>query len=243
MTKERLFDDNTFTMVKNIYVSLYPFAIFIAIMIWYIDVYKQIASSSFDGFSKREFKQLAWSFLGVVFWITNAFGLCIIILKIESGVVSNLVTNDDLIIRSFESTVERSDTGNVFGDFINTVLAWLNNYMTFILLNLIMLVVSLCLVCKLTVRQIELCCMISVSSVFFACMQMKNMKWLFRKFFKSYIFLVCQTIPMALMYLIGRNWVNERMSELTFMNLDSIVIVIGLGCLMLKKSFLYRIFE
>ncbi len=48
---------------------------------------------------------------------------------------------------------------------------------------------------------------------------------------------------MALMYLIGRNWVNERMSELTFMNLDSIVIVIGLGCLMLKKSFLYRIFE
>ena len=243
LTKERLFDDNTFTMVKNIYVSLYPFAIFIAIMIWYIDVYKQIASSSFDGFSKREFKQLAWSFLGVVFWITNAFGLCIIILKIESGVVSNLVTNDDLIIRSFESTVERSDTGNVFGDFIYTVLAWLNNYMTFILLNLIMLVVSLCLVCKLTVRQIELCCMISVSSVFFACMQMKNMKWLFRKFFKSYIFLVCQTIPMALMYLIGRNWVNERMSELTFMNLDSIVIVIGLGCLMLKKSFLYRIFE
>lgn len=67
LTKERLFDDNTFTMVKNIYVSLYPFAIFIAIMIWYIDVYKQIASSSFDGFSKREFKQLAWSFLGVVF--------------------------------------------------------------------------------------------------------------------------------------------------------------------------------
>lgn len=243
LRRERLLEDNTYNMVKNIYVSLYPFAIFLAIMIWYIDVYKQIASSNFDGFSKREFKQLAWSFFGVVFWITNAFGLCMIILKIESGIVSSLVTNDELVIRPFEMAVEEGNTGNIFGDLIYTFLAWLNNYSTFLALNGIMLIVSLCVVCKLTVRQIELCCMISISSVFFACMQMKNLKWLFRKFFKSYIFVVCQTITMSLVYLVGRNWVNERMSQLTFINLDCFVIIIGMGCLMLKKSFLYRIFE
>lgn len=154
-----------------------------------------------------------------------------------------VLVNDELVIRPFEMAVEEGNTGNIFGDLIYTFLAWLNNYSTFLALNGIMLIVSLCVVCKLTVRQIELCCMISISSVFFACMQMKNLKWLFRKFFKSYIFVVCQTIPMSLVYLVGRNWVNERMSQLTFINLDCFVIIIGMGCLMLKKSFLYRIFE
>ena len=230
-------------MVRNIYFSLYPFVVFISIMIWYIDVYKQIASSNFDGFSKREFKQLAWSFFGVVFWITNAFGICMLILKMEAGLLSNIIFNDDLVIKPFELAVEETTSGNVFYNFIYTLCAWLSNALSFLALNVIAFIISMCVVCKLTVRQIELCCMVSISSIFFACSQMKNMKWIFKKFFKSYLFVVFQTIPMAIIYKIGEAWVSEEMSKITAVNLDCFIIIIGIGCLMLKKSFLYRIFE
>lgn len=243
LKEERLLKDNSVTMVRNIYFSLYPFVVFISIMIWYIDVYKQIASSNFDGFSKSEFKQLAWSFFGVVFWITNAFGICMLILKMEAGLLSNIIFNDDLVIKPFELAVEETTSGNVFYNFIYTLCAWLSNALTFLALNVIAFIISMCVVCKLTVRQIELCCMVSISSIFFACSQMKKMKWIFKKFFKSYLFVVFQTIPMAIIYKIGEAWVSEEMSKITAVNLDCFIIIIGIGCLMIKKSFIYRILD
>lgn len=245
LSRERLFGRNTLAMVKKIYIGILPFSIFISILIWYIDVYKKIVfDRDFDSFNKCEVKDIFISLFMISFWVINAFGFCLIILKINSGIVSQVMTNNELIIKPFDmSVVSNADTGNMIGDLIYTTLAWFNNYLSFLMLNFIMLIVSLCLVCKLAVRQIELCCMIPLSSVFFGCMGMKHMKWLFKKFFKSYLFVVMQTIPMAIIYRIGVTWINERMAQLTFSTIDCFIIIIGLGCLLLKKSFIYKIFE
>lgn len=157
--------------------------------------------------------------------------------------LSNIIFNDDLVIKPFELAVEETTSGNVFYNFIYTLCAWLSNALSFLALNVIAFIISMCVVCKLTVRQIELCCMVSISSIFFACSQMKKMKWIFKKFFKSYLFVVFQTIPMAIIYKIGEAWVSEEMSKITAVNLDCFIIIIGIGCLMIKKSFIYRILD
>ena len=113
---------------------------------------------------------------------------------------------------------------------------------------LVLIIIGWCVDIKLKMRQIEVCCMIAISPLFFACAGYESMQEYFKKFIMTFLSVVAQTLFMAIVILVGMTWFHDEVLSITgdtgflFLGgdrsladyLGDVFIIIAMGIMLLK---------
>ena len=107
-----------------------------------------------------------------------------------------------------------------------------------ILVSVIVGIVMACVIIKLILRSFELAMMIAVAPVFFACWSSEVTKQFFKNFLLTFISVVATLVFMAVVYLIGIDWIAEESASSIwewFTNmLPNTIILVAMGVMMVK---------
>lgn len=254
---DELFSSNTLFneghMIANIATSLSLFAI----GIWAIGVALEIKSEikrSEDGelTLKRFTSALARSFPSFVF-ILASYWICKCIVYINEGMVSVVSDNFPSIEELFGSlTLDEDSFGPGLGigliGYLFDLLDGIIKVLPIIVAILVLIIIGWCVNVKLQMRQIEICCMIAISPLFFACAGFESLSEYFKKFIMTFISVVIQTLFMAIVILVGMTWFNDEVLSITgetgvfFIGgdrtladyLGDVFIIIAMGVMLLK---------
>lgn len=246
LSQERILETNCLTLAADIHLSLMPFSIFLACLIWYIEVYAKFREEGFDFIeTKKDFIKLIKSLLWMVFWIVNAFGICTLAIIVNKSIVDLILTDGDFATTEiFIEATSDITADNAILQMFYRILMWISNNLLIAFATFVLLITSFAVACKLIMRQLEMAFLLSISSIFLTCAyDRKHTKWLFTRWLNSFIYIVTQTIPMALVLVIGKVYFADKITNIQLIQIDEMLILIGIACLMLKKSFLTKIFD
>ena len=79
-------------------------------------------------------------------------------------------------------------------------------------MSLFVSILAVCILVKLGIRTIELCLMVIISPLFFACLVADATRPIFKRFIMNFITTAFQTVFMSIIYIIGIEWMQQYAS-------------------------------
>lgn len=252
-----LFNSNTLFgnghMIANIATSLATYSFGIWSMGLALELKGEIRRSEDGELTLKRFTNcLARSFPSLILIICS-YWICKCIVYINEGMVSVVADNFPSIDELFETLdIDEDSFGEGMGigligylfDLIDGIIKVLPMYVAM----LVLIIIGWCVDIKLKMRQIEVCCMIAISPLFFACAGYESMQEYFKKFIMTFLSVVAQTLFMAIVILVGMTWFNDEVLSITgdtgflFLGgdrsladyLGDVFIIIAMGIMLLK---------
>ena len=175
-------------------------------------------------------------------WIDLSVPICFEIIKIADGMTSAIVRMGihNLTFNPPLTVLDVSFKGN-FGEVIAAFLLELIMIIPLILMSLFVSILAVCILVKLGIRTIELCLMVIISPLFFACLVADATRPIFKRFIMNFITTAFQTVFMSIIYIIGIEWMQQYASadetDLLLWILGSLswlIVLISMTIMMLK---------
>ncbi|HHX56667.1 MAG TPA: type IV secretion system protein, partial [Clostridiales bacterium] len=175
-------------------------------------------------------------------WIDLSVPICFEVIKIADSMTSAIVKMGihNLTFNPPLTVLDVSFKGN-FGEVIVAFLLELIMIVPLVLMSLLVTILAICILVKLGIRTIELCLMVIVSPLFFACLIADTTRPIFKRFIMNFITSSFQTVFMSVVYIIGIEWMQQYASasetDLALWILGSlnwIIILFAMTIMMIK---------
>lgn len=202
-------------MVFNIATSLSTFAVGIFMIAVALELRQEIKKSDGEPLTLKRFTSALARVMPGFVWILASYWVCKCIVYINQGmvnVVADLFPTIDELFGSLSLDEDSFGEGLGIGyiGYLLDLLDGLIKILPMIVAILVLIVIGWIVGIKLKMRQIEICCMMAISPLFFACASSDAMQEYFKKFIMSFISVVIQTLFMAIVILVGMTWFNDE---------------------------------
>ena len=174
-------------------------------------------------------------------WIDLSTTICLAIIKLTTGLASNLITSGTIkLLNPPTSLATEVSNVPVVGILIDLILGIIM-LIPFILVLLVVGLSGIGVMIKITLRSLELTMLLIVAPMFFACLVADATKEFFKKFITTFISVSMHFVYMSIVYVVGVEWLNQLSSaeendvyKWLIGSLPSLIILISISIMMIK---------
>jgi hypothetical protein len=176
-------------------------------------------------------------------WVDLSTTICLSILGIANSLFTQIVTTQ-LNVPNINPPVNVSSGFQsipIIGIILDITMGAVYT-IPVLIMAVVVAVVSIRIIIKLTLRSLEIALMMVVAPVFFACWVGEATKQYFRKFMLNFIGVVFNIVFMAIVYIVGTEWLSQSANVSTnadtfmwlFSMLPWLITLIAIGGMMVK---------